>query len=1122
MITHSPPRKLAALFTGLAVAAGTLLLPATAATAAEGAAPPPTDYRVISGVHTDTAATFLDDGRLTLASKADVEEGDGTRFAAADVWFHLESSAAKTIPAGYEFIGPVGSTAWIASESNPGAGALWPGFNTESIPAGAIDENRTQFTLLKVDGPGSLEVFTGGFGGVNRLWSSSDDSIHSFTIGRTHMHANWAFTATGTYRVSVEASVAVGGAVQTAEATYTFVVGDIPEPVETTTTLTASSAELLVGDPVTLTAAVTPSDVEGFLEFRNGDTVLGHETVADGTASFETSALNVGTHALTATYVPSISNTAAGSASEPVAVAVADGSGAAFGIEGVTEYRPGDTLQARVVGHTPADGQTYRWVWRIAGKTSTYVLTGTGGEEAAGRLTLPIDMSHDGYELSAQVREGRSTVAQTPWVPLTVTSDVAPLSGSLPGESVYLGDEVLFELDSTPAEGDTVRVAFRGTGGPWNSMVDSSEQIDEDTIKLKPAGQMTGFVWTLQTVRNGIVVAHSEPLAMDVLRREAHVEGVRSVYRVGQTLAASARVFPTIEGATYTWYLIRYFSESPWAEMQILSEGATEADLAVELPMQATHDGQYLTFEATLPEGHPSGARTIAFDQRALAVSDSAPDTQLLFFGSIGEHYHQGYNVNLNLIADPELADDDVISWEWKWPGTEWASLPGAAGAKHSLVAEQAMHGVEVRATVDFAESDESLTANPVTVRVDDHGSPARQIVTISGDAIDNGSASLTEGEPVSWTADVAHGTVLESFQWFRTAAGALEATPIDGATAATFELTPTLDDDGATYSVAVVKPDGSLAYGPSAPIAVSVEEGHETPVTTSVTITGLEDSYRVGDTMSLEAVQNPETGEDHWHWFLKRSGDAEFAVIPAELSSTLSREIAAEDHGAQIVARLYDHDHDLLAESTPVTVTVTDAEAPAPGKPDAAPRDRTADDLGEAPIGGIELSDSTLSPGESLTIGLGAEHALAWVAPWLFSEPTLLGGDWAEVDAEGDITVTIPAGTIEGEHRIAVYGADDSLIGWAALTVASEAPGGVTPPGEGGTPGEGTPPGVEPAPGTDPPTGNGAPSGSDTDRDILASTGTSVSLTAIALALLLTAVGALFITRRMRAPSAR
>lgn len=100
---------------------------------------------------------------------------------------------------------------------------------------------------------------------------------------------------------------------------------------------------------------------------------------------------------------------------------------------------------------------------------------------------------------------------------------------------------------------------------------------------------------------------------------------------------------------------------------------------------------------------------------------------------------------------------------------------------------------------------------------------------------------------------------------------------------------------------------------------------------------------------------------------------------------------------------------------------------------------------MGDTPAGGISLGKATVSPGERLTIDLGAEHGQAWVAAWLFSTPTLLSGDWLQATSAGEITVHIPAEAELGKHRLAVFDACGSLIGWADLEVVHAANGQAT-----------------------------------------------------------------------------
>lgn len=116
---------------------------------------------------------------------------------------------------------------------------IWPGWDTT--------ESGTPLSIqfLDVQGPGSVYLFSQGtFGGTAPLLDG--DSLE-LTSGSAipqdhpgHVHANWAFTAPGTYTMTVKA-VAPDGR-ETNTATYRWVVGDVEEAEEETATATTASA----------------------------------------------------------------------------------------------------------------------------------------------------------------------------------------------------------------------------------------------------------------------------------------------------------------------------------------------------------------------------------------------------------------------------------------------------------------------------------------------------------------------------------------------------------------------------------------------------------------------------------------------------------------------------------------------------------------------------------------------------------------------------------------------------------------------------------------------------------------------------------------------------------------
>jgi Bacterial Ig-like domain (group 3) len=96
----------------------------------------------------------------------------------------------------------------------------------------------------------------------------------------------------------------------------------VPKPA-TTTALTTSASAVAAGDPVTLTATVSPATATGNVTFNEGSTLLGTSASAAGIATLTTTALAAGSHAITATYAGDAAFT--GSTSSAVTVTVNTG-----------------------------------------------------------------------------------------------------------------------------------------------------------------------------------------------------------------------------------------------------------------------------------------------------------------------------------------------------------------------------------------------------------------------------------------------------------------------------------------------------------------------------------------------------------------------------------------------------------------------------------------------------------------------------------------------------------------------------------------------------------------------------------------------------------------------------
>ncbi|MEJ3404305.1 endo-1,4-beta-xylanase [Rathayibacter sp. YIM 133350] len=103
------------------------------------------------------------------------------------------------------------------------------------------------------------------------------------------------------------------------------------------------------------------------------------------------------------------------------------------------------------------------------------------------------------------------------------------------------------------------------------------------------------------------------------------------------------------------------------------------------------------------------------------------------------------------------------------------------------------------------------------------------------------------------------------------------------------------------------------------------------------------------------------------------------------------------------------------------------------PGQPQVTPLPEEG--LTSANKGSLQLP-ATARPGETITVGAGADTAGTQLEVWLYSTPRHL--NTATADAAGRISATIPLDVALGAHRIAVYAADGTLIGWGDLRIVA------------------------------------------------------------------------------------
>ena len=122
---------------------------------------------------------------------------------------------------------------------------------------------------------------------------------------------------------------------------------------------------------------------------------------------------------------------------------------------------------------------------------------------------------------------------------------------------------------------------------------------------------------------------------------------------------------------------------------------------------------------------------------------------------------------------------------------------------------------------------------------------------------------------------------------------------------------------------------NGTAVSSPVTDYTFAVGELTDPDPEVALDIFGLEDSYTPGQQVNLVALQTPETELDHYHWFSKCPGAADFAVVPGEGTFAYSFTATEALDGCQYKAVLYDEDHNAVAEAPPVTLVVEDGGGP-------------------------------------------------------------------------------------------------------------------------------------------------------------------------------------------------
>ena len=183
----------------------------------------------ISVGHVDLGPRLID-GQWRAGLRHDAETGAVWRDPNQTV-LRVNDAAIMTAPdsADYPFLADVaGKPVYVVPQTqNPGV--VWLGWNTQDPAVTATIDRGLTMRVGPVSGPGRAWLFlqSGTFGKPLLLADSGAAPGDVWIDSGTHVHANWAFSAPGTYTATVTfLGTTTAGEAVTASTTLRFAVGD--------------------------------------------------------------------------------------------------------------------------------------------------------------------------------------------------------------------------------------------------------------------------------------------------------------------------------------------------------------------------------------------------------------------------------------------------------------------------------------------------------------------------------------------------------------------------------------------------------------------------------------------------------------------------------------------------------------------------------------------------------------------------------------------------------------------------------------------------------------------------------------------------------------------------------
>jgi hypothetical protein len=585
---------------------------------------------------------------------------------------------------------------------------------------------------------------------------------------------------------------------------------------------TVSDTTPVAGEEVTFTTSISPADARGWVDFVHQTGSIDGVAVVDGTATLVTSVLPIGTHLVTATFLPDDDQLFAPTTSGGVSVTVAPARDPEqIVVDGLEqEYANGATMTLVAGGDPLGQGESYRWVERPTSGGSWEPVWNDAEShlETAPTLTRTVTHHHNGYEYAVQIVQSGGVIAQS-----------APVAPTVTGASVGSGLDVHL-LDVAASYPYATYTTLRVGGAPlpdgaryeWFQHYPRWVAPNLPTDLGDPEGTAAKAIyvpdWGVLEIGVRIVAADGSVLGTSPLYSLVSenppilvIEDLLSAYTEGDTIRATAVVAPA--DSPFTEY--RWTVQSGRQSRVLESTTAT-----VELP--ATLDLDRATLSVNLVE--PTRRERLvgyAAEQLVVAAADATPG---LFFGPVARHYHSGDRLGIEV--HPTVPLEDGMHYRWFLQRADQAQeheLEGITGSRLDVVAEVALAGSRIRVELVDAGGDVVASLGPQAIAVDDHGSPPARTLELTTDG------TFAPGETVTFRATPSPATVVDRYEWWVSRPGATEAVLRVTTRSPEWQIPLTGADDGLRVHAALTLDTGAT-YSQSAPFEIAFDTGPTDP----------------------------------------------------------------------------------------------------------------------------------------------------------------------------------------------------------------------------------------------------------------------------------------------------